>query len=215
MLLVEEEAGDGRGGGDEGRADDLEALVVVLLWVFYFFIFVFFFFAFRRREFFVVSKKSELFFFSSLLNGGALSASSHLERSAGVLGGLLHVLPCLGRGRLGVGGGGARLLRDGVLGGARRGLGVAGGGDPAGTEGASAEADDDAEAPALGVVAAERSAGVEARDERGVNDFLRDSPSFFERVRFSSVRAAAAESAIFFFCFWRESGYGEVVAEGR
>ena len=87
--------------------------------------------------------------------------------------------------------------------------------DPAGTEGASAEADDDAEAPALGVVAAERSAGVEARDERGVNDFLRDSPSFFERVRFSSVRAAAAESAIFFFCFWRESGYGEVVAEGR
>ena len=43
MLLVEEEAGDGRGGGDEGRADDLEALVVVLLWVFYLFIFVFFF----------------------------------------------------------------------------------------------------------------------------------------------------------------------------
>lgn len=84
--------------------------------------------------------------------------------------------------------------------------------DPAGTEGASAEADDDAEAPALGVVAAERSAGVEARDERGVNDFLRDSPSFFERVRFSSVRAAAAESAILFFLFlereWLRGGGG-------
>lgn len=36
MLLVEEEAGDGRGGGDEGRSDDLEALFVIglllLMW---------------------------------------------------------------------------------------------------------------------------------------------------------------------------------------
>lgn len=70
--------------------------------------------------------------------------------------------------------------------------------EPAGVTAAEARAgaEEGPGAPALGVVAAERSAGVDARDERGVKDFFRDSPSFLERVRFSSTRAAAVSDIL-------------------
>lgn len=74
----------------------------------------------------------------------------------------------------------------------------------------SADAEDEAEA--LGVLAAERSAGVDAREERGVNDFFSDSPSFLERVRFSSARAEAASDI---FCGFRKGRELRKVAEER
>lgn len=77
--------------------------------------------------------------------------------------------------------------------------------DPAG-ERAAAEEEAEAPAPAFGV-----SAGVDERDERGVNDFLSDSPSFL-RLGAGAVGA----SDIFLVWFGRVGGEErEVVAEGE
>lgn len=64
-----------------------------------------------------------------------------------------------------------------------------------GERAAAEEEDAEAPAPALGV-----SAGVDEREERGVNDFFRDSPSFLR------LGAGAAGASDILCGFWRGGG---------
>lgn len=218
MLLIEQEARDGGGGGDEGRSDDLEALVVVGL---RFLLCVGFFGSGEKkgRSNAAAKKNFPLSFHLSfppaplsLFRARALSkkTKSHqieVRRSIFLTSSAARVswaafctfFPALVAAALASAAAAAAFFETASLAARAAALASRGEEEPAGAaavEEVRAEADDEeAEAPALGVVAAERSAGVEARDERGVNDFLRDSPSFLEKLRFSSARAA--ESDIF------------------